>query len=150
MKPIIYQWFFSFHDCNFKKHWRGSSSTPFLSILFLNFGNCCRLASPAEIKVHESKNYETSKERCKLCHINQTGQTARCKEACIKFIKYAEYRLRETFMKFIDSFDVWCLELYLINTFTKSTKVERCTDITHKLTLYCLSVTVGDLHLWQR
>ena len=40
-----------------------------------------------------------------------------------------------------------CLDLYLINIFTKSTKVERCTDITFKLTLYYLSVTVEDLNL---
>ena len=31
-------------------------STPFNSISFLNFGNCCRLGLPAEIKVQTSKN----------------------------------------------------------------------------------------------
>ena len=46
-----------------------------------------------------------------------------------------------------DSYDVQCLDLYLINIFKKSTKAERCTDITLKLTLYCLSVTVEDLNL---
>ena len=46
-----------------------------------------------------------------------------------------------------DSSDVRCFDLYLINIFTKSTKVERCTNIMFKLTLYCLSVTVEDLNL---
>ena len=46
-----------------------------------------------------------------------------------------------------DSSDVRCLDVYLINIFTKSTKAERCTDITFKLTIYCLSVTVEDLNL---
>ena len=46
-----------------------------------------------------------------------------------------------------DSSDVPCLELYLINMFTRSTKAERCTDITFKLTLYCLTVTVEDQNL---
>ena len=80
--------------------------------------------------------------------------------------------LEETFMKFIeifvpqesflyrrktvvetisvtitDSSNVRCLDLYLINAFTKSAKAERCTDTTFKLTLYCLSVTVEDLNL---
>ena len=45
-----------------------------------------------------------------------------------------------------DSSDVQCFDLYLINI-TKSTKAERCTDITFKLTLDCLSVTVEDLNL---
>ena len=46
-----------------------------------------------------------------------------------------------------DISDVRCLGLYLINIFTKFTKVERCTGITFKLKLYCLSVTVEDLNL---
>ena len=46
-----------------------------------------------------------------------------------------------------DSSDVRCLDLYLKNAFTKSTKAERCTDSTFKLALYCLSVTVEDLNL---
>ena len=47
----------------------------------------------------------------------------------------------------IDSASVRCLDLYLINIFTKSAEVERCTDITFKLTLYYLSVTVRDINL---
>ena len=46
-----------------------------------------------------------------------------------------------------DSFDVLCLDLYLINIFAKSTKAERCIDNMFKLTLYCLSGTVEDLKL---
>ena len=46
-----------------------------------------------------------------------------------------------------DSPDVLCFDLYLVNIFAKSTKVERCTDVMFKLTLYCLSVTVEDLNL---
>ena len=38
-------------------------------------------------------------------------------------------------MTITDSSDVRCLDRYLINIFTKSTKAERCTDITFKLTL---------------
>ena len=53
----------------------------------------------------------------------------------------------QTFMKFIGSSDVWCLDLYLINIFTKSTKAKRCTDIAFKLKLYFLSVIVEDLNL---
>ena len=46
-----------------------------------------------------------------------------------------------------DSFEVRCLNLYLINIFTKSTEAERCTGITFKLTLYCLLVAAEDLYL---
>ena len=125
-------------------------STPFLSISFLNFRKCCWLGLSAEIKVQTSKNYKTCKGRCKLCHINQTGQTTTWKETCIKFIKYAECKalskhlwnlLRFLFHKnnfftekktivetisvtITDSSNVWCLDLYLINIFTKSTKAE--------------------------
>ena len=52
----------------------------------------------------------------------------------------------QTFMKFTDSSDVGCLDLYLINLFTKSMKAERCTDIIAKLKL-CLSVIDEDLNL---
>ena len=44
-----------------------------------------------------------------------------------------------------DMSDVGYLDLYLINIFTKSTKAEGYTDITFKLTLYCLPVTAEDL-----
>ena len=53
----------------------------------------------------------------------------------------------QMFMKFIGSSDVCCLDLYLMNIFTKSTKAKRCTDITFKLTLYFLSVIVEDVNL---
>ena len=102
----------------------------FLSISFLTFGNCCQLGFPADIKVQTSKNHKTCKERCKLCHIKQTDQTARRKETSLKFVKYAECSLWANIYRIY-----WCLELYLINTFTKSAKAERCTDITLKLTL---------------
>ena len=46
-----------------------------------------------------------------------------------------------------DISDVQCLDLYITNMITKSTKAERCTDIKFKLTLSCLSVTVEDLNL---
>ena len=43
------------------------------------------------------------------------------------------------------SSDMHCLDLYLINIFTKYRKTERCTNVMFKLTFYCLSVTVEDL-----
>ena len=46
-----------------------------------------------------------------------------------------------------DSFEVRYLNLYLTNIFTKSTKAERCTGITFKLTRYCLLVAAEDLYL---
>ena len=46
-----------------------------------------------------------------------------------------------------DNWDVLCFDLYLINIFAKSSKVERWTDVMFKLTLYCLSVAVEDLNL---
>ena len=49
-----------------------------------------------------------------------------------------------------DISDVQCLDLYLINIFTKSAKAERYTGITFKLTLHCLSVSVEDLNLATR
>ena len=42
----------------------------------LEFWKCCQLGLPAEIREQTIKNYETWKDRCKLCHISQTGQTA--------------------------------------------------------------------------
>ena len=63
------------------------------------------------------------------------------------FISLHEKNVEETISVVInDSSDVRCLDLYLINIFTKSTKAERCTDIKFRQTLYCLSVTVGDLN----
>ena len=53
----------------------------------------------------------------------------------------------QKFMKFIDSSNVWCLDLYLMKIFMESAKAERCTGIMFKLTLYCLSVIVEDLNL---
>ena len=47
----------------------------------------------------------------------------------------------------INSSNVQCLDLYLINILMKSTKADKCTDITFKLTLYSLSVTVEDLNI---
>ena len=45
-----------------------------------------------------------------------------------------------------DSSDVLFFDIvYLINTFEKSAKAERCIDVMLKLTLYCLSITVGNL-----
>ena len=107
---------------------------------------------------------------CKLYHINQKGQTTTWKETFIEFIKYPECRLRaniyeiywdfhsgriisfqekKTIVETIsvtitDGSDVRSLDLLLINI---STKAERCTDITFKLTLYCISVTLEDLNL---
>ena len=152
--------------------WLWKYSTPFLSISFLNFGKCCRLGLPAEINVQTSKNYEECKDRCKLCHINQTSQITTWNVTCIEFIKQTECRLwsniyeiywdfcsaritslqEKTVVETISvttthSSDVRCLDLYLMNIFTKYAKTKGCTDITFKLTLYCLSVTVENLNL---
>ena len=47
-----------------------------------------------------------------------------------------------------DSSNVLYFDLCLIKIFAKSAKIERCTDVMFKLTLYCLSVTVEDLNLY--
>ena len=145
-------------------------STPFLSISLLNLGECCRLHfSAAEIKVQTSKNYETSKHRYQLHHINQMVQSTTWKDACIKFKKYADCKfwvniykiywdfcsvrmilyMKKILVAFWDSSDVLCFDLHLINIFAKSTKAETCTDAMLKLTLNCLSVTVEDLNLYE-
>ena len=49
-----------------------------------------------------------------------------------------------------DGPDLLCFDLYLINTFAKSTKAERCTDVMFKLSLYCLSVIAEDINSYQR
>ena len=36
------------------------------------------------------------------------------------------------------SSDMRCLDLYLINIFTKSRKAKRCADVMFKLAFYCL------------
>ena len=116
--------------------------TPFLSILFLNFGKFCGLRLPAEFKVQTSKNYETCKDRAsyailtkhvKLQHENKPVSSVG-KKAVVETISVA----------ITDSSDVRYLDLCLINIFTKSTKAERYIDIMFKLTLYCLSVTIKD------
>ena len=64
-----------------------------------------------------------------------------------KFL-YREKNIVKTIsVAIINSSDVQCLDLYLIIIFMKSTKADRCTDITFKLTLYSLSVTVEDLNI---
>ena len=45
------------------------------------------------------------------------------------------------------SSDMFCFDLYLIITFAKSRKEERCTDVMFKLAFHCLSVTVENLNL---
>ena len=55
--------------------------------------------------------------------------------------------MEKTLFAISDSSDMLCFDLYQINIFAKSTKAERCTDVTLKLTLNCLSVTVEDLNL---
>ena len=125
--------------CHYCQLWK--DPTPFLRISFLIFGNLCWLGLPAAIKVQTSKNYETCKERCKLYHNNQTGQTERRKETCIKLSMHSA-GYEQTFLKFIDSSDVWCLELYLINTFTKSTKAERCTRSSWHFFVYLLLLKI--------
>ena len=115
--------------CHYCQFWK--DSTPFLSISFLNFGNYCQLGLLTEIKVQTRKNYKTCKERCKLCNINQTGQTARWKKPASNLLNMQSPGFKQTCMKFIDSSDAWCLELYIINTFMKSTKAEKCTGIIH-------------------
>ena len=67
-------------------------STPFLSILMLNLGKCCQLCLPVDIKVQTSKKYKKCKHRYKLYYINQTGQSTKPKETCIKFEKYGDCR----------------------------------------------------------
>ena len=164
-----------------KKHSRccGLSIVNFEKIphLFLVFnswilGSVASCVYQERSKYSKSKNYETCKDRSKLCYINQAVQTRTWKETCIEFIKYAGCRLwaniYEMYWDFhstriislqkkklvetisvaiTDSSNVRCLDLYLIIIFTKSAKAERCTNITFKLTLYCLSVTVEDLNL---
>ena len=74
-----------------KKHWHCSGVfIPFRSISFLNFRKCCQLGLLVEIKVQTSKKYETCKDRYKLSHINQTGQTTTRKVTCVEFKKYRE------------------------------------------------------------
>ena len=54
----------------------------------------------------------------------------------------------ETMSVFINSSsDMHYFDLYLINMFMKSRKVERCTDNMFKLLFYCLPITVKDLNL---
>ena len=84
-------------------------------------------------------------------------QSVGFEETFAKFIKmfvpqeqfvYGKKTVVETISVAInDSFEVRCLNLYLINIFTKSTKAERCTGITFKLTRYCLLVAAEDLYL---
>ena len=145
----------------------------FSSILFLNFGKCSWLGLPLEMKVQTSKIYETRKDRCKLSHINQTAQTTTWEETRIEFKKYREFwlwaKIHEIYWDFLfrkynfftgkkpvmetilvaitDSSDMRYFDLYLINIFTKSTKVEICTDMFKLTLLYCWSVTVEDLNL---
>ena len=57
----------------------------------MNSGKCCRLRSPAEIKVQTNKNSEICKHRYKLCCINQTGQSKTWEETSIKFKKYVDW-----------------------------------------------------------
>ena len=44
------------------------------------------------------------------------------------------------------SSDVLCFEFYLMITFAKSSKSERCTDVSFKVTLHGLSVSVEGLN----
>ena len=46
-----------------------------------------------------------------------------------------------------DNSGVLCFDLYLINSFAKSTKAERCTETMFRLTLCSLPLTVKDLNL---
>ena len=71
-------------DGDIKKHWRCSG------VFIVNFKKIPHLflvfdCLPGKIKVQTSKNYETFKDRYKLCHINHTDQTKAWKETCIKF-----------------------------------------------------------------
>ena len=136
-----------------------------LLCLYSFFRKFYQLGLPVEIKVQKSKSYETCKDRCKLSHINQTGQTTTWKETSIEFKKYRECRLwanignlwrflfckKNFFMRkknivetilvaIVDSSDVRCFDLYL-NIFMKYTKAERCTNIKFKLTLKRLSTS---------
>ena len=58
----------------------------------VDFGECCWLGLPTEIKVQTSKSYEICKDRCKS-YINQTDQSATWKVTCIGFKKSAKCRL---------------------------------------------------------
>ena len=53
----------------------------------------------------------------------------------------------ETISEAINDSSLFYFDHSLINIFVKSMKTERCTDIGFKLTLYCLSITLGDLNL---
>ena len=76
----------------------------FLSILILNFRKCCQLGLPAETKVQAGKNYETCTDWCKLCLINQTGQTKTWKETCMKLKCMHCVGFEQIFMKFSEIF----------------------------------------------
>ena len=96
-----------------KKHWRFSpvfianfDKIPhFLFIIsLLNLGKCCWLLLPAVIKVQTNKNYETCKQRYKLCNINETGQSTTWKETRIVLKCMQTVGFQQTSTKFIEIF----------------------------------------------
>ena len=64
-----------------------------------------------------------------------------------KFLFRKKPPVETTSVAINDNSNVLCFDLYLINIFAKSKKVEKSADIMFKLTLYCLSVTFEDLNL---
>ena len=118
-------------------------------------------------KYRQVKTIKHARAGCELYHTDQTDQHE--KKTLTNLLSIQSVGFEQRFLKSIeisfrknnflpgkkavvetisvtitDSCNVGCLDLYLINI---STKAERCTDNMFKLTLYCLSVTVEDLHL---
>ena len=84
-----------------------------------------------------------------LYRINKSIESVGFEETLTNFIEI--FVPQEQFLNILvaiaDGSDVCCFNLNLINIFTKSTNAGICTDITFKLTLNCLFVTVEDLNL---
>ena len=110
--------------CQYCQLWKDSTSL--LSISFLNFRNYFWLRLPAEVKVQTSKSYATCKGDGNYAILTKLFKLQDKKKPISNLLNIQSVGFEQRFMKFIDSSDVWCLELYLINTFTKSTKADRC------------------------
>ena len=59
---------------------------------------------PEDIKVQTGKNHETCKDKCKLCHINQTGQSKHEKKSVSNLNCMQDVGFEQTFTKFSETF----------------------------------------------
>ena len=98
----------------------------------MNFGKCCPLGLPAEIKVKTSRNYKNYKADADYSISIKQVKLEYEKKPVSNLLGMQNVGFEQTFMKFIDSSNCDVFDLYLIIIFTKSTKTERCTDITAK------------------